>query len=66
MGGKKMKAKIQKVYRLVIGTNDENATEKDIDKSAFDVERFGNSFLSGRFHISEEEGTFLALRKQKR
>ena len=40
-----MNAKIQKEYRLVIGTNVEGMTIDDIDKAAFELEQYGNSSL---------------------
>jgi len=50
-----MNAKIQKEYRLTIGTNDEKATLEDMDKMAVELEQLGNSKLSVRIHIFPKE-----------
>ena len=49
-----MNAKIQKSYKLTIGTNDGNATLEDMDKMALELEQLGNTKLPVRVHINEE------------
>jgi len=50
-----MNAKIQKEYKLTIGTNDEEATLDDMDKMAVELEQLGNNKLPVRVHIFSKE-----------
>lgn len=49
-----MNAKIQKEFKLIIGTNDSKATLEDLDKTAFDFETKANAGGDGfRYHLLE-------------
>ncbi len=50
-----MDAKIQKEYRLTIGTNDDKVTLEDMDKIALELEQLGNGKLPVRVHIFSKE-----------
>lgn len=50
-----MYAKLQKEFKVIIGTNDTNKDESHLFGAAAKLEQYGNSNLGVRFHISERE-----------
>ncbi len=50
-----MDAKIQKEFKLTIGTNDESKDREYITQKAMELEHIGNKEMDVRVHIFEKE-----------
>jgi len=49
-----MNAKLQKEYKLIVGTNNTNKKISDLDEAVVKLELYGNGNLDLRFHIKEK------------
>lgn len=49
-----MNAKVQKEFKLIIGTNNEKVTKDFLAKKAHELEQLGNNRLNVRIHIFEK------------